>query len=97
MNNYIEVKLKSKWGVSSVGRAMPSHGIGQGFESPILHHLNQAFVPYQINKSDHFILFKKALKNLKPLLFPWHLFFSGQVNLYLRRRYTLLRRLGRSL
>lgn len=28
------------WGYGSVGRAPPSHGGGQGFESPYLHHAN---------------------------------------------------------
>ena len=30
--------LGNPWGYSSVGRALPSHGRGQGFESPYLHH-----------------------------------------------------------
>ncbi len=30
------------WGISSVGRAIAWHAIGQGFESPILHHFRIA-------------------------------------------------------
>ena len=35
-------RLSSKWGCSSVGRAPPLHGGGQGFESPQLHQLRMA-------------------------------------------------------
>jgi hypothetical protein len=38
VGNKICYNLPYRWGYSSIGRALPSHGRGRGFESPYLHH-----------------------------------------------------------
>ena len=50
------------WGYGSVGRAMRSQRIGQGFESPYLHHM-QIIRTLMISRSSYYFLQKTSLES----------------------------------
>ena len=68
--------IQEAWGYGSVGRAIRSHRIGQGFESPYLHHrqskTNISFgLPSFLRKIHPFFVFNGVRTLQKSLYVAW--------------------------